>query len=531
MRTNKQASIRALQARTVRLARGVVTNMKTSNARFSALALLLPSLCAVLLAAVPGARAAVPLDEALDTVGVLSWTTTNASTAWIGQSDVTHDGIDAATTPVLNHNRAAMFQTMVVNGPGILHYWWKVSSETNNDRLVFYRNGVEQTRISGEVDWESRSFDIPPGNQFLIWAYVKNGSISAGQDRAWVDQVEFEAIPTAPVITGEPVSATRFVGSAVNFRVQAFGSPTLSYRWLFNDDQIVTNGNGVSGANTSDLLISNAQFSRAGTYRAIISNFVGVAITSNAVLTVTNICTNGISPPLIAHGSEAGGGYIHVAIPPGCSNWGVLNTNPWISYVTGETEFESFVSYAVTANTTAFWRTGHMIIGDQLFTAVQNPSRICSFTFSPESARYGAGPVTGVVAVAATFPDCNWFPSTTNSWITILSGFTNSGNAAVTYALAPNSGPFTRSGGIRVAHQFFPISQFGTSDAPRLQIMIQTPTNTTLSVEGNPVSLYIVECSADLVHWTPISTNPAPSTVTNATANAPQRFYRSVEIP
>ncbi len=576
------------------------------------------------LATIPGARAAVALDEALDTVGVLSWTTTNASTAWIGQTDVTHDGVDAAATPVLNHNRAAMFQTMVVAGPGSIRFWWKVSSETNNDRLVFYRNGVEQARVSGEVDWELRSFDIPSGNQFLSWAYVKNSSISAGQDRAWVDQVEFAAIPTAPVMTEEPASATRFVGHAVSFRVRAFGSPTLSYRWIFNDDQTVTNGNGVSGATTADLLISSAQFSHVGTYRAVISNSVGIAISANALLTVTNLCTNGISPPLIYHGSEAGGGYVHVAIPPGCSNWGVINTNPWLNATIGVNELESFVSYTVTANTTALWRTGHMVIGEQLFTAVQNPSRNCSFTFSPESAVHGAGAVTGVVAVAATLLDgCGWFPSTTNSWITILSGFTNSGSATVTYALAPNAGPFTRSGGIRVANQFFPISQAGTGDTnppscvismspthrahgygiatntvgvttqvgcawsvattnswisilsslnnsnsgtvayslapntnsqarsgsiliggqwlfltqfgitngPRLQVMSQTQTNTTLALAGNEGKMYVLESSDDLILWTPISTNSAPSAFTDATAHAPRRFYRTVEIP
>lgn len=636
MRTNKPAAVRVQGANCRRngehqpggaplihcgMQSLVAIKAQASNARFGGLALLLSGLWTVLLATAPGVRAAVPLDEALDTAGVLTWTTTNASTAWTGQTDVTHDGDDAAATPVLNHNRSAMFQTTVVTGPGILRYWWKVSSETNNDRLVFYINNVEQARISGEVDWESRSFDIPSGNQFLMWVYVKNGSISAGQDRAWVDQVESVAIPTAPVITEQPVSATRFVGTAVSFRVRAFGSPTLSYRWLFNDDQTVTNGNGVSGATSGDLFISNAQFSSAGTYRAIISNSVGVATSSDAVLTVTNICTNGISPPLIYHGSEAGGGYIHVAIPPGCTNWGVINTNPWISHVTGTTELESFVDYAVTANTTAFWRTGHMIIGEQIFTAVQNPNQGCRFAFSPESASFGVGAVTSVVAVAATGAEgCNWFPSTTNRWITILSGFTNSGNATVGYALAPNVGSFARSGGIRVASQFFPISQAGTGatnpptcvisisptnrshgygsatntvgvaahggcawsvattnswisilsslnnsnngtvayslapntnsharsgsiviggleflltqSAPsQLQIVGHTPTNTTLSIQGSAGQMYVVECSNDLIQWTPISTNSAPSTVANATADAPQRFYRALEIP
>ncbi len=697
-----------------RLTRGSTNDLKIPYSRFGTLALLLLALCGVLLAAVPGARAAIALNEALDTVGVLSWSTTNFSTAWTGQTNVTHDGVDAAVSATLGNNANSMFQTFVT-GPGAISYWWKVSSETNNDRLVFHLNLTEQARISGEVDWQSRTFSVPAGNHSLRWSYVKNSSVSAGQDQAWMDQVVFtpstnlsctftrapgemshsyfattgvvnvlaepgcawtagstngwitilsgargvgtgsvvyaitanpntsprdgsfavagqvftinqDAAPAAspPFIQGQPVSRTVSDGSTVNFHVLADGATPLSYQWFFNNTPLA-NGSNIIGALTTNLTLFNVQLSQAGNYRVLITNSVGALYSSNAMLTVTDHCAVAFSPPLIYHGSEAGGGYIHVSVAAGCTNWGVINTNPWISYIIGATEFESYVSYAVTANNTASWRTGILVIAEQIFTAVQNPSRSCSFTFSPESASYGAGAVTGAVAVAATLADgCNWFPSTTNRWITILSGFTNSGNGTVTYALAPNDEPFARSGGIRVAHQFFPISQagttgdtnpptcvlsispahrahssagatntvalitqngcpwsvatsnswitilssvnnsnsgpvayslapntnsqarsgsiniggqrffliqFGITNAPRLEVMSQTQTNTTLALEGNEGKMYVLESSDDLIHWTPISTNSAPSAVTDATADARRRFYRTVEIP
>ena len=38
-----------------------------------------------------------------------------------------------------------------INGPGTIIFWWKVSSEINNDLLRFTIGGSEQARISGVV--------------------------------------------------------------------------------------------------------------------------------------------------------------------------------------------------------------------------------------------------------------------------------------------------------------------------------------------------------------------------------------------
>ena len=91
----------------------------------------------------------ISLEEALDTVGTLNWTTTNALN-WSGQADVTHDGVDAAASPTLtNGNSSAMFQT-IVTGPGTISFWWKVSSETNSDRLNFADNATHLMAIHVE---------------------------------------------------------------------------------------------------------------------------------------------------------------------------------------------------------------------------------------------------------------------------------------------------------------------------------------------------------------------------------------------
>ena len=150
----------------------------------------------------PPSPAAIPLADALDTAG-LAWST-SGTPAWSGQANATHDGLDAAQSGALGDGETTSMQT-TIEGPGAVSFWWKVSSEPSNDRLLFYVNDSEKARISGEVDWQWRTFNIPSGTQTLKWTYSKNGSKTGGLDRAWIDQVQIGAVPAA--IMEQPAKA------------------------------------------------------------------------------------------------------------------------------------------------------------------------------------------------------------------------------------------------------------------------------------------------------------------------------------
>ena len=79
-----------------------------------------------------------------------------------------------------------------MTGPGTISFWWKVSSESNYDFLRFYIGSAEQQRISGNVDWQEESFEVPAGTHTLKWQYDKDGSVTHGYDCGWVDQVVWE---------------------------------------------------------------------------------------------------------------------------------------------------------------------------------------------------------------------------------------------------------------------------------------------------------------------------------------------------
>jgi hypothetical protein len=230
--------------------------------------------------------AVVALADALDAAG-LSWTT-NGTPAWAGQTNVAHDGSDAAQSGAIANGKTTSIQT-VVQGPGVVSFWWKVSSEPSNDRLLFYIGSKEQARITGEVDWQWRTFNISSGTQTLKWTYSKNSSKTGGLDRAWLDQVQVGAVP--PAITTQPVSAVVDAGKSVMFTVVANGTAPLSYRWLFNGAPLSDDAD-INGATTAKLNISNVQLPWVGTYSVVVSNtasnvtsaVVTLALSSNVTI-------------------------------------------------------------------------------------------------------------------------------------------------------------------------------------------------------------------------------------------------------
>ena len=131
---------------------------------------------------------AVSLPTALDAAELTF--TTGGSVVWLGQTATTHDGADAAQSGVIGHSQTSYMETTVF-GPGTVSFWWKVSSEGNYDLLRFYIDGTvqEEGAISGSVDWQQKSYTIPSGSHTLKWQYSKDGSVSAGSDCGWVDQV------------------------------------------------------------------------------------------------------------------------------------------------------------------------------------------------------------------------------------------------------------------------------------------------------------------------------------------------------
>ena len=217
--------------------------------------------------------ATVSLGTALD-APTLTWTT-DGSALWIGQDLVSHDGVDAAISGAITNNQQSGLQT-IVPGPGTVSFWWKVSSETNYDFLRFNIGELEQANISGEVNWQRKTFSVPLGSQTLRWSYTKDNSLSAGLDAGGVDQVTYSA---PPYITNQPTNLTVFIGGTATFTVGAAGFSPFTYQWQHST-------NTLPGATNASLTLTNVQLSDTGDYRVAITNVSGGTNSATATLTV-----------------------------------------------------------------------------------------------------------------------------------------------------------------------------------------------------------------------------------------------------
>ncbi len=242
----------------------------------------------------------IPLADALDTMdakagtSLYNWITTG-NAQWFGQTNITHDGVDAARSGGIGALQETILQTTVgTNWSGRYTFWWKVSSEQFFDTLEFRVNGAVQAVISGEVEWQQASIPVAAGTNVLQWRYSKDVSFDAGLDAGFVDQFAF--VPNAPVILLQPQPAIQTVnlGAQVALSVSASGAPLLKYQWR-------QNGN-VVGGNSPVLTLSSVGRAQNGTYSVTVTNAGGSTISSNAVLKVLVPQLLG-SPKLLPNGS------------------------------------------------------------------------------------------------------------------------------------------------------------------------------------------------------------------------------------
>ena len=74
-------------------------------------------------------------------------------------------------------------------------YEWKgyttVSSEEGYDFLTFSIDNKELGNWSGEADWAMVEFEVESGLHNFKWEYVKDVSSKEGDDRAYIDFVQF----------------------------------------------------------------------------------------------------------------------------------------------------------------------------------------------------------------------------------------------------------------------------------------------------------------------------------------------------
>jgi hypothetical protein len=109
---------------------------------------------------------------------------------WIIESSYHYDGNYCAKSSPIDHDQISQLTLSYYStDAGEITFFRKVSSEANYDFLVFYIDGVEQDRWSGDLGWNAKTFETTAGQHSYTWAYIKDYSVNGGTDAAWIDYI------------------------------------------------------------------------------------------------------------------------------------------------------------------------------------------------------------------------------------------------------------------------------------------------------------------------------------------------------
>ena len=96
--------------------------------------------------------------------------------------------------------------------------------------------------------------------------------------------------------------------------------------------------------------------------------------------------------------------------------------------------------------------------GDVTFTTLAAPPPSCAFSISGTTESFDSSGGAGSVDVTAP-AGCNWTATSNDSWITIASGASGSGNGTVKYSVAASTARAPRTGTLTVAGQSLTVTQ------------------------------------------------------------------------
>jgi hypothetical protein len=148
----------------------------------------------------------VPLGEAVE-APLRAWSTVNGcvgGAAWLGVTNVTHDGVDAAgSVPLSNDQVCTLDLQTEVAGPLTLGFWWKLQGAVADELRVDVRdaslNVVASAARNGADGngWTNVKVSVPAGTNSIRWRLSSGDAFDGVLPQAWVDQVVLRSLAEA----------------------------------------------------------------------------------------------------------------------------------------------------------------------------------------------------------------------------------------------------------------------------------------------------------------------------------------------
>lgn len=250
----------------------------------------------------------------------------------------------------------------------------------------------------------------------------------------------FLTVKMLPTITTQPQSKTVYVGTNATLSVVASGTAPLFYQWRYYDEEFI-------GATNSSFVIPNVQTNNAGNYSVVISNAFGVAISSNAHLTV-NLPVNITSQPesiSTRKGVNVAFSVVAEGTPPLRYQWKWNGTN-----IVGATT-SSLAFNNVQPSSSGDYRVVVSNGGGPVTSSTAHLQvYTCGYALSANVLTLQFTNLSGTVDLV-TSNDCAWSISNTNDWFTV-DPTNGSGGAAITISVTDyNTNAAPRIGDFKIA--------------------------------------------------------------------------------
>ncbi len=119
---------------------------------------------------------------------------------WTIKTDTVYEGLYSSRSGLITHSQNSdMSVELNILTPGFVRFHKKVSCEdqqsgANWDYLYFSIDGTEQGRWDGTINWSEEFYQVSAGTHTFKWSYVKDYTVSAGFDAAWIDNIKFPVL-------------------------------------------------------------------------------------------------------------------------------------------------------------------------------------------------------------------------------------------------------------------------------------------------------------------------------------------------
>ena len=183
------------------------------------------------------------------------WHSVSPIYAWEITTQYHYEGMYCAkSSSIDDYETTTLYINIVVGTESEMSFYYKVSSESNYDKLYFKIDGVEKNNWSGEISWAQATYNLTPGTHELRWEYSKDVSVSSGYDCAWIDNVCFPASTIITEIKEEVCSNTTIYPNPNSGSFTIALGEDLSTVSVFNSlGQMVHQQSGLSGESTLNL--------------------------------------------------------------------------------------------------------------------------------------------------------------------------------------------------------------------------------------------------------------------------------------